>query len=377
MDRPQRPSTSSAFCTSFSGTRREEMLTPKQPPTQRDVDKRFLLHLHVLPPTKGLAVTKHPPGSVILYRPLSGSVRTEKLIKGVGDALRVAVSNTLDSDPEDSGGDACLPLVTSYGGAWRSLDCEGEANALVLELVLLPPNYEGTVDDFPRRPREDAEPFSMDLPGEIGLLFCSEDEKLQINQKLDALHREQKLAKPAQRPGRAREPSRGAGTPPLPSLDAIRDSIGGLDDQLSEIYRRVVLPRAMTHQLRSMLGIQPVKGLLLYGPPGCGKTALARSLTAALQASSLQIVNGPELLSKWTGESEQRMRNLFRVEEQEGYALVMRVEALRRSRKKSRTKANHRRLPTVSPGCMSSSLMRLMPSRPGVGSSKTEVPGTA
>ena len=56
-----------------------------------------------------------------------------------------------------------------------------------------------------------------------------------------------------------------------------------------------------------------VKGILLYGPPGTGKTLIARQLATALdiQKDNLKIVNGPEIFSKYVGESEENIRKLF------------------------------------------------------------------
>ena len=54
-----------------------------------------------------------------------------------------------------------------------------------------------------------------------------------------------------------------------------------------------------------------MKGILLYGPPGTGKTLIARQLAKSLKAKTLQIVNGPEVFSKFIGESEENIRKLF------------------------------------------------------------------
>jgi len=57
-------------------------------------------------------------------------------------------------------------------------------------------------------------------------------------------------------------------------------------------------------------GMQPSKGVLFYGPPGCGKTLLAKAVANECKANFLSI-KGPELLSKWFGESEANVRTLF------------------------------------------------------------------
>jgi len=61
----------------------------------------------------------------------------------------------------------------------------------------------------------------------------------------------------------------------------------------------------------ALLGLTPVRGLLLYGPPGCGKTVLAREISHALRARQPKILSAPELLDRWVGGSERLVRDLF------------------------------------------------------------------
>jgi vesicle-fusing ATPase len=79
--------------------------------------------------------------------------------------------------------------------------------------------------------------------------------------------------------------------------------IGGLDQELTNLFRRAFASRRLPHTIVEKYGIKHVKGILLYGPPGTGKTLIARQLAKTLKAKSLNIVNGPEIFSKFVGES--------------------------------------------------------------------------
>lgn len=93
--------------------------------------------------------------------------------------------------------------------------------------------------------------------------------------------------------------------------------VGGLDEEFSQIFRRAFASRIFPATLVEKLGIQHVKGIILYGPPGTGKTLLARQIGKMLNAREPQIVNGPEILSKYVGASEENIRKLFAEAERE------------------------------------------------------------
>ena len=79
---------------------------------------------------------------------------------------------------------------------------------------------------------------------------------------------------------------------------------------LDDTSRQLSLAALEAEEL-ALLGLNPVKGLLLYGPPGCGKTALAREISLALRARAPKIVSAPELLDRWVGGRERLVRELF------------------------------------------------------------------
>eukprot|EP01137_Pigoraptor_chileana_P025948 Opistho-2@96200 len=96
-----------------------------------------------------------------------------------------------------------------------------------------------------------------------------------------------------------------------PSWNFEQMGIGGLDKEFSGIFRRAFASRVFPPELLKQLGITHVKGILLYGPPGTGKTLMARQIGKMLNARTPKIVNGPEILSKYVGESEKNIRELF------------------------------------------------------------------
>lgn len=93
--------------------------------------------------------------------------------------------------------------------------------------------------------------------------------------------------------------------------------IGGLDSEFGAIFRRAFASRVFPPGLVERLGIQHVKGILLHGPPGTGKTLMARQIGKMLNAREPKIVNGPEILNKYVGASEENIRKLFADAEKE------------------------------------------------------------
>ena len=87
--------------------------------------------------------------------------------------------------------------------------------------------------------------------------------------------------------------------------------VGGLDAEISNIFRRAFTSRLYPTAYIEKYGIHHVKGILLYGPPGTGKTLIARTLAQALNVAEFRVVNGPELFDKFVGETEKKIRDLF------------------------------------------------------------------
>lgn len=93
--------------------------------------------------------------------------------------------------------------------------------------------------------------------------------------------------------------------------------IGGLGDEFSTIFRRAFASRVFPAGLVAKMGIPHVKGMLLYGPPGTGKTLIARQIGKMLNARPPKVINGPEVLNKYVGQSEENIRKLFADAEKE------------------------------------------------------------
>lgn len=87
--------------------------------------------------------------------------------------------------------------------------------------------------------------------------------------------------------------------------------IGGFDDSFLDIFKRAFVSRVCSAKMMAKYGIRHVKGILLHGPTGTGKTLIARKLSALLTDIEPTIVNGPELLNKYVGQSESNVRNIF------------------------------------------------------------------
>ena len=93
------------------------------------------------------------------------------------------------------------------------------------------------------------------------------------------------------------------------TTDTTYEDIGGLDEELELVREMVELPLSRP-ELFTRLGIDPPKGVLLYGPPGTGKTLIARAVANEVDAH-FDTIHGPEIVSKYKGESEERLREAF------------------------------------------------------------------
>jgi len=110
------------------------------------------------------------------------------------------------------------------------------------------------------------------------------------------------------RPTRTVNPS-ASGDADEEKIDVSYEDIGGLDDELDRIREMIEMPLSEPEQFHR-LGIDPPSGVLLYGPPGTGKTLIARAVANEVDAY-FDTISGPEIVSKYKGESEERLREAF------------------------------------------------------------------
>ena len=114
----------------------------------------------------------------------------------------------------------------------------------------------------------------------------------------------------------------GAGTAPPEehTAGATYEDIGGLDEELELVRETIELPLSEPGVF-TRLGIDPPKGVLLHGPPGTGKTLIARAVANEVDATFIT-VDGPEIMSKYKGESEERLRDVFERASEEAPAII-------------------------------------------------------
>jgi len=117
------------------------------------------------------------------------------------------------------------------------------------------------------------------------------------------------------------------------------DNVGGLNDEKKILEDNMVAAINSPNKFKKM-GVKPPRGVLLYGPPGCGKTLLARALAAECGANMI-LVRGPEILSKWVGESEKAIREIFRKAKASAPCVVIFDELDSLAKSKMKDEHNH------------------------------------
>ncbi|MEF8778703.1 MAG: AAA family ATPase [Natronomonas sp.] len=137
--------------------------------------------------------------------------------------------------------------------------------------------------------------------------------------------------------GKQSEPSPTTATPtdrPLPeqTSDVTYEDIGGLDEELEQVREMIELPLSEPELFRK-LGIDAPSGVLLYGPPGTGKTLIAKAVANEVDAH-FEVIDGPEIVSKYKGESEERLRETFEraIENQPAVVFIDEIDSIASTR---------------------------------------------
>ncbi|KAJ8600237.1 hypothetical protein CTAYLR_001977 [Chrysophaeum taylorii] len=226
-----------------------------------------------------------PSGTVSLSVVLLGKVRTAPLRRDSRERPWAERAGSARFRDRGAG------VVTVLGGPPRTMEATS-GSALVLEVVARPPRDERVAVDGPGAARRSP------LGPELASFFCAGVVRSDDEGSDGEIGLMRRLV---------------AGS--LEDMD-----VGGLDDVVASLARRLLASRCVPAEELRALGVAHARGALLYGPPGTGKTLLARELAKAVGATEddrLAVVSGPELLDKFVGVAERRVRELFQVPRRE------------------------------------------------------------
>jgi transitional endoplasmic reticulum ATPase len=126
------------------------------------------------------------------------------------------------------------------------------------------------------------------------------------------------------------------------AIEVSYEDVGGLDEEIKKIREMVELP--LKHpEIFQRLGIEPPKGVLLHGPPGTGKTLMAKAVANETN-SNFYVINGPEIMSKFYGESEANLRKIFDEAEKNAPSIIFfdEIDAIAAKREESKGEVERR-----------------------------------
>lgn len=254
--------------------------------TREEFLSRIACRIYALP--SGSTLTRNlqtTPGGMIYGKLLYGGVSRYRILGG-RQPRRTGERTAISGEGED--------YWLQYGGPERSYRAVDMGSCAVMELILLPKGLQ--VEEIENN-REMVMDTKHQFPVQTNFQFQSEKDVKNDNSTSTKQNSQSQEA--------------------IQYKAEFKSVLGGLEPQINAIIRRVLEGRVSTaennNELQTLLelGLQPVKGLLLYGPPGCGKTALAREISQLLTENPPKIVSAPELLDRWIGGSEKLVRELF------------------------------------------------------------------
>jgi vesicle-fusing ATPase len=263
---------------------------------------------------------KEPPASIIYGKLLFGGVTRYRMLVLSSNSQRASRRAGDRTEIKASVRDH-VPVWMQYGGPDRQYEAVDMGAAAILELLLLPVGQELT--SIAKQATGDMTASRIMWPPQKMFGFAKTSDSITNGERKD----EELLLNgnsPMSLSGKERNEA---------FTSDFRSAVGGLQPQIDAIVRRVLDGRVirpadadekeqdgttaelalatMEAEELAILGLSPVRGLLLYGPPGCGKTALAREISRSLRARAPKIVSAPELLDRWVGGSEKLVRALF------------------------------------------------------------------
>mmetsp|Transcript_29018 Transcript_29018/g.33343 ORF Transcript_29018/g.33343 Transcript_29018/m.33343 type:complete len:725 (+) Transcript_29018:186-2360(+) len=270
-------------------------------------------------------------GAIIFAKLLFGGVSRYRLLNSSNSkraARRVGEHTAIKASLNDE-----VPCWIQFGGSERKYEAVDMGGAALLEITVLPKGQEMT-SVLDQQHDGDMTLSKINWTPHQMFHFASNYEQIEDIQSVDSRGTiAMSLA------GKERNDA---------FTNDFQSTVGGLTLQIESIVRRVLDGRvirpveedgddvdytflgesgkessqatsqaALEADELALLGLTPVKGLLLYGPPGCGKTALAREISRALRARTPKIIAAPELLDRWVGSTEKMIRELFKDAEAE------------------------------------------------------------
>jgi vesicle-fusing ATPase len=277
--------------------------------TREEFLERIVVNLILLPSGKSLECNiRTPPGAMAYGKLLYGGATRYRLLPGKMKR-RTGERTAIMTGENDN-----VMSWSQYGGPERNYEAVDMGPCAILEVILLP---KGLVDSDSVQ----GQMCLYHLGWELNKLItfwtpCNQDSVNDIGQgqeEKEALDGIMMLN------GKERNDF---------MMEYFTQNVGGLQAQIESIVRRVLDGRVYrsfddigeiigsdqsfleAKELES-LGLTSIRGLLLYGPPGCGKTVLAREISKALKARNPKVVSAPELLDRWVGGSEKLIRGLF------------------------------------------------------------------